>query len=228
MNSFVRSILLSCFAATLLSVPVFMVARSNDGKSPNNTSAQEVQSTPEQTKQRKKIVLPPYGFSEITPLGTWTAVAEFDVSQSSDVDVPVIIVGLGSYAGKGAWAKQLMVDNVTLRNQSTNQIKAVKLGWIVLTAKDREARKNRNAALREGFTQDIAVSARPGQMEKINNLHIDFVKETKDLITSGKINGMVFIRLRVSEVEFANGSRWKEGQALAKKAPFPSPSSDRL
>ena len=110
-----------------------------------------------------------------------------------------------------------MVDNVTLRNQSPEQISSVKLAWIIITAEDREARKNRNAALREGFTTDLSARTRAGQMEKLHDLHIDFVKEAKDLITSGKINGMVFIRLRVSEVQFATGSTWKESTAIAKR-----------
>lgn len=100
MNSRIHPILLLCFTAILISVPVLLVARSDSNQSSNHASPQDVQSTPAQTKEHKKIILPPYGFSEITPPGKWTAVAEFDVSQSNDLDVPVVIVGLGSYGGK--------------------------------------------------------------------------------------------------------------------------------
>jgi hypothetical protein len=218
MSTPIRPLLLLCVTAILVSVPVLLAARSDKRDLLlNQGTAQDVEVQPAQTKERKKIVLPPYGFSEITPPGNWTAVAEFDVSQSSDLDVPVVIVGLASYGGKGAWAKQLMIDDVTLRNQSQKQLKSVKLAWIIITDEDRQARKNRSAALVEGFTTALPASARPGQMEKFQNLQIDFVKEAKELFKSGKINGIVFIRLRVSEVLFADGSIWKESTAIAKR-----------
>ena len=94
---------------------------------------QDVQSPPVQTKEHKKLILPPYGFSEVTPPGKWSAIAEFDVKQTNDLEVPVVIVGLASYAGKGAWAKQLMVEDVTLRNRTPNQVQSVRLGWIIIT-----------------------------------------------------------------------------------------------
>lgn len=213
MNLTIRSVLWFCFAAMLISVPVFLVARS-DGRPLNNAGLQDIQTTSPQTKGRKEPILPPYGFSEITPPGEWSAVAVFDVNQTNDPDVPVVIVGLGSYAGKGAWAKQLMVDNVTLQNRSQNEIKSVKLGWIILTDEDRKAGKNRNAALREGFTNDLAATISPDRLGKLFDLRIDFVKETKDLIESGTLNGRAFIQLRVAEVEFTSGSSWKEGSAL--------------
>lgn len=159
-----KSLLFVALTALLLSVPISWVTHSDAHLSLDNAPSQRAQSTSEPTKERKKTVLPPYGFSEITPPGQWSAVAEFDVSQTNDPDIPVVIVGLGSYAGKGAWAKQLMVDNVTLRNRTEKQITAVKLGWIMITAADREAGKNRNAALRDGFTSFLSVRIPPDRI----------------------------------------------------------------
>lgn len=212
-----RSLLFLSFTAVLISVPIFLVTQIDAQPWLENSGPQETQSPSEQTRERKKTILPPYGFSEITPPGKWSAVAEFDVSQTNDHDIPVVIVGLGSYAGKGAWAKQLMVDNVTLRNRTEKEIQSIKLGWIIITAEDRKAGKNRHAALRDGFTNVLPVRIPPDRMAKLEDLQIDFVKEAKDLITSGKLNGMVFIRLRVVEVEFADGLSWREGAAVAKR-----------
>jgi hypothetical protein len=216
MNSRVYRLVLICFATSLFVLPVWLVARSGNFNK-RSSSQQVVQSTPEQIKHKRQI-LPPYGFSEITPGGTWSAVADFDNDQTHDPDVPVGIVAMDSYAGKGAWAKQLMVDNVVLRNNSKDQVKSVQLGWIILSAKDKkEVGKNRSAALRERFTKDLPISVLPGKMNKVHNLHIDFVKETGDLIQSGKINGLTFIYLRVAEVTFVNESIWKERTAIAKR-----------
>jgi hypothetical protein len=212
-----RSLLFLSFTTVLLSVPIFLVTQSNAHLWRDNTASQESQATSEQTRERKKTILPPYGFSEITPPGKWSAVAEFDVSQTNDPDIPVVIVGLGSYAGKGAWAKQLMVDNVTLRNRTQKQLRSVKLGWIIITVANREAGKNRNAALRDGFTDVLSVRIPPDRMAKLEDLQIDFVKEAKELIKSERLNGMAFIRLRVAEVEFTDGPPWREGSAVAKR-----------
>ena len=175
-----------------------------------------------QTEKHKKSILPPYGFSEATPPGDWAAIAEFDVSQTSDPDVPVVIVGLSSYSGKGQWAKQLMVDEVSLRNRSPNPVRFVRLGWIIISAEDRKAGKKRSAALREGFTEDLAATILPTRVVKLHDLQIDFVKKAKDLIRSGKLSGTAFIRLRVAEVEFIDGSIWTEGLEIAQRMHHPA------
>ena len=215
MNSTIRRLLLIGCVTGLLTVPVMLVARSNQQKLQENPALQEAQSLEEKTKQHKKEIPPPYGFSEQTPPGDWAAIAEFDVNQKDDPYAMAIIVGLASYGGKGQWAKQLMVQDVTIRNRSTSVIKSIKLGWIIITAEDRQAKKNRSAALREGFTERMPVAILPDKLGKLRDLHIDFVKEAKDLIRTGKITGLTFIRLRVAEVEFDNGFIWKEGPAMA-------------
>lgn len=215
MNLLVHRLIVVCFAVMFFIFPFWFVARS-DNETPRRSSLAQQEVPPKPAKKQREI-LPPYGFTEITPAGKWHAAADFDISQTHDPDVPVVIVAMSSYAGKGAWAKQFMVDEVTIKNNSSNPIKSVRLGWIILNDADRTAGKNRRAALREGFTNDISKSIEPGQMRKLRNLHIDFVKEAGDLIRSGKINGLAFVRLRVSEVTFENDSNWKEGAAIARR-----------
>jgi hypothetical protein len=216
MSSTIRFVLWFSFAAMVFAVPAFLFARSDD-RPLANLGPQDVQSTSEQSKRTTKPILPPYEFSEITPPGKWSAVAVFDVNQANDPDVPVVIVGLGSYSGKGAWAKQLMVDNVTLRNRSPDQTKSVKLGWMIITEEDSKAGKDRAAALKEGVTVHLPVSIQPDRFGKLSDLRIDFVKETKELIKSGKLISRAFIQIRVAEVEFTNGSIWKDGRVVARR-----------
>ncbi|HSE30606.1 MAG TPA: hypothetical protein VLA93_03410 [Pyrinomonadaceae bacterium] len=212
--------LLVCSAAALISATGLLSTRANETPL---TKFQDVAPTQPQTKKPKKRVLPPYGFSETTPPGTWAAIADFDISQTRDPDIPVIIVGLSSYAGKGLWAKQIMVDEVTIRNRSATSIDSVRLGWIIIRDEDRRAGKNRRAALRDGFTPRLAVEMLPDrEFGKIPDLNLDFVKEARDLIKSGTLTGVTFIRLRVAEVRFADGSVWKESDAVAKRMHHPA------
>jgi len=221
-----RLLVLVCYAAVLISATI-LAARPVQVRS-NNPAAQDVEPPPAQTRGHKKRVLPPYGFSEATPPGKWDAIADFDVPQTNDPDVPVVIVGLASYGGKGAWEKQLMVDDVTLLNRGPNLVKSVKLGWIILTETDRNAGKNRRAALNEGFTIDYPIAILPERVGKVKDLNIDFVKESKGVIQSGRLNETGFIRLRVVAVEFANGSVWREGDVARRHhpaRPLPPPQS---
>jgi hypothetical protein len=91
-----------------------------------------------------------YGFADPTPSGNWSATADFDLQQTEDANNPVVIVGLRSYAGKGAWGRQLMVDTVTIHNRTAVPVSSVKLGWIILNAEGRASGKNRAAALLQG------------------------------------------------------------------------------
>jgi hypothetical protein len=52
-------------------------------------------------------------------------------------------------------------------------------------------------------------------MKKLNQVNLDFVKEAKSLVKAGTLNGNYFVRIRVSEVQFEDGSVWKEDAARA-------------
>lgn len=155
-----------------------------------------------------------YGFSEATPSGDWVAKADFDIFQSHD-SMPVVLAGIRTYNGKGAWRKQLMIESVTLKHQSQKSIDAVKLGWIIISEQDRNAGKNREAALLEGYTKPLKLESSTGQFKKLKSVLIDFVKQAKPLVRNGTLNGKFYIRIRLSEVYFNDGSMWKEPHYLA-------------
>lgn len=151
-----------------------------------------------------------YGFSEATPFGSWSAQADIDTTQLDDPHVPVVIAGFRVYAGKGDWGKQLMIQSVTVTNRSSKAVAKVKLGWIIISKEDRHARKNQEAALVKGHTSLFDAEGESETLSKIKSVYLDFVKEAKPLLKSGALNGDFFIRVRVNEVHFADGSLWRE------------------
>jgi hypothetical protein len=67
------------------------------------------------SNQDKRSPANNYGFSEEAPGGDWSAQSDIDVTQSNDPNVPVVIAGIRSYAGKGKWGKHVMVERSLLR-----------------------------------------------------------------------------------------------------------------
>src|SRR5689334_22596071 len=114
MNFPVHRLVVVCFAVMFFIFPFWFVARS-DNETPRRSPVAQQEVPPKPAKKQREI-LPPYGFTEVTPGGKWQAAADFDTTQKRDPDVPVVIVGMSSYAGKGAWARQFMVDEVTVKN----------------------------------------------------------------------------------------------------------------
>lgn len=155
-----------------------------------------------------------YGFSEPSPAGNWVVRADIDLSQSDNPDVPVVLAGIRMYGGKGAWRKQLMIESATLSNRTHKQIQAIKLGWIILSEQDRNARKNREAALVDGYTESFQVTPPLESFTKLKSVLIDFVKLAKPLVQGESLDGSFFIRVRVSEVSFSDGSVWKEDEIV--------------
>jgi hypothetical protein len=87
--------------------------------------------------------------------------------------MPVIIVAIRTYVGKGNWRKHQMIESIVLKNRSPKAIAAFKLGWIVLSEGDYQAKKNREAALLEGYTDFIdAEKARRGGRTKSFNFEV--------------------------------------------------------
>ena len=152
-----------------------------------------------------------YGFSDPTPSGRWSVRADFDSLQIDDPSVPVVIASIRSYAGKGNFGNQLMIESVTLVNRLPTKIAGVKIGWIIIAKKDRNAGRNREAALVNGYTSLLNPAGKNSQFKKLKALYIDFVKEAKGLVKAGTLNGDFSLRPRVSEVHFEDGSSWYEG-----------------
>lgn len=156
-----------------------------------------------------------YRFSDVTPSGDWLAQPDADVLQSSNPQNPVVIAGLRSYVGKGNWRKQLMIDSVILKNQTSRSVKAVRLGWIVITEEALKVKKNREAALVQGYTQLFYPQLPPGSIKRLESVDLDFVRSAKPLIKDGVLTGTFFLRVRISEIHFEDGSMWTENESLA-------------
>jgi hypothetical protein len=223
MNVILKKIMLTAYGAALVLAAVYVSVRNDQNpnvqaRQPNQASTLPQEAEVPQTKGKKPDPSKNYGFSEATPEGNWIAGVDFDVQQTSDPEVPVVVTGVRSYAGKGSFGKQVMVDSVVLRNRSLKLLKSVTLGWILITDADRQAGKNLQGSLKEGHTKAIRAAIIPGKVSRIEDLKIDFVKEAKELIRSGVINDLTFLRLRVVSVEFMDGSRWKEGTAKSNRA----------
>lgn len=151
-----------------------------------------------------------YGFAEEAPSGDWSAQSDIDVSQSDDPNVPVVIAGIRSYAGKGRWGKHVMVESVILKNHTEKSVEAVKFGWIIITEEDRIAYRNRDAALIQGFTSFFEAELPGHKFKRVEGVYIDIVKEAMTLIKDGRLSGRFWLRIRMSEIRFADGSVWKE------------------
>lgn len=108
-----------------------------------------------------------------------------------------------------------MIESVVLKNRSVKSIKSFKLGWIIIAENDWKQKKNREAALLEGYTGDIyADGARHGG--RTRDFYFEAVKAAKPLIKSGLLHGNFWVRMRLSEVVFDDGSVWTEYQSPAK------------
>ena len=161
-----------------------------------------------------------YFFTDPTPSGEWSARVETDPDQRVDPYAPVAVVSVRSYAGKGQWGRQLMIESISLKNRTAGKISGVKVAWIILSKESRNARRNRDAALVENSTTLL-----PQEWDRtflrLSSIYIDFVKEARRLINGDALSGDFYIRLRISEVQFADGSSWRENDRLAlRKAVF--------
>lgn len=177
-----------------------------------------------------------YNFSEITPSGDWLAQPDIDVSQSEDPSVPVVIAGFSSYTGKGPWRKQLMIESVILKNRMPKRVTGIRFGWIIITERANREKRNREAALLQGHSEDFDPELPPHGMKRLKSVNLDFIKSAKPLIKSGFLSGTFFLRIRVNEVHFEDGSIWTESEFLTYRrryshvtsSPFPNPNGAAL
>lgn len=209
MNSLTRfgkllvcAVLIGCFGFLLLESDPSQANPQNPVRKP----------TPTKDKPRPDNA---YHFSDPTPSGDWLGQPDIDILQSNNPDIPVVIAGIKSYVGKGNWRKQLMLESVVLKNRTFQAVSAVKFGWIIITEQDNNARKNRDAAMAHGFTQLVDVELPAQGMRREIPLYIDFVKEAKPLIKAGVLTGTFFLRARITEVHFEDGSVWTENDSIA-------------
>jgi len=178
----------------------------------------------QETKDSKKEQRPKpennYLFSESPPLGDWLfESADMDIAQTHDPNNPVVIAGIRSYVGKGNWRKHLMIESIVLKNRTSKTIRAFKLGWLIMSAEDHRAGKNREAALLEGETDFIQPSF-TNFGGRTKPFYLEVLKAAKPLIKNGVLNGTFAIRIRLTQVQFEDGSIWIEGQPVARRLKY--------
>ena len=208
---------LAAVAAGIMVVTVIAIAAKRKpltNNQPSPAKATKELNTKKPTPENR------YFFTDPTPFGEWTARVETDPDQRVDLYAPVAVASIRSYAGKGQWGRQLMIESISLKNRTIGKISGVKVAWIILGKESRNARRNRDAALVENSTTLL-----PQEWDRtflrLSSIYIDFVKEARRLIKGGALSGDFYIRLRVSEVQFADGSNWRENDRLAlRKAVF--------
>jgi hypothetical protein len=215
-----------CICVTGLLIVLFASAKQEVATIPTQNPVQVtnlLRSTTKRVKEQKQKPNPGnhYGFSEQTPRGNWSVGVDVDPAQALDPYVPVTVVSERYYGGKGDWAGQVMIEDVALKNRTLQEITGVRLAWIIFTTDSRTAGKNRDAGLVQNSTALMPQEWKNGEFRKLNSINIDFVKEAKRLIKGGTLTGIFWIRLRVSEVQFADGTNWREDDQLAaRKAVF--------
>jgi hypothetical protein len=67
----------------------------------------------------------------------------------------------------------------------------------------------------QGFTSFFEAELRGHEMKRVEGLYIDVVREAKTLLRDGRLSGRFWLRIRMSEIRFADGSVWKENVSLA-------------
>jgi hypothetical protein len=169
------------------------------------------------TKQATDRLARKHSFSGKAPLGTWSVSAIPDLNQATDTDTPVVVSGLSSLFGKKEWGGFLKVVAVKLNNRSPAAVAGVRLGWVIVTEQDRVALKSDAEAKKaEGATPFFETPLAAYGAKKLDSPVIDFLAEAKPLLKKGRLRGDFVIKVRVIEVEFADGSLWQEQESSAK------------
>lgn len=157
-----------------------------------------------------------HSFSEEAPRGKWSVSAIPDVQQAEDGVAPVFVSGISSVMGTDKWAGMLKVVQVKLTNRSPKEARSVRLGWVIITAEDRAARKpDREAKLASDTTPSFDVNLPAGESKRLDSPVINFIKEARPLIKDGALNGDFYIKVRVREVLFADGTSWVDGETVS-------------
>ncbi|HEX8421869.1 MAG TPA: hypothetical protein VF634_00565, partial [Pyrinomonadaceae bacterium] len=68
----------------------------------------------------------------------------------------------------------------------------------------------------EGVTTLFETEIAAHGIAKLDSTVVDFLAEAKPLLRKGRLNGDYVIKVRVVEVEFVDGSMWREQESTAK------------
>jgi hypothetical protein len=179
----------------------------------NETSQESANNKSGAAKPKQEAFHERNSFSEEGPQGSWTVSALFDTRQAGDASVPVAPVGVKSFLGKGKW-KNLKLIAVTLENRSPKLVRGVQLRWFITTKEDEDS------ILAQGTTAYLDAPLPEGESREVETPVINFAKEIKSRVKGGKLEGNFLLKVRVSNVRFADDSVWKEtdSSGVAKKA----------
>lgn len=142
-------------------------------------------------------------FSKPGPGGKWTLGISFDIPQTNDDSVPVVISKMVNFMGHKKW-RNAKVTGLTLNNRSTRSVKAVQLRWIITSGEDRKT------ILLQGLTPFFETRIPAQGQRDVEPPVIDFAEVTKPLQKNETLDGDFTLTVRVSEVHFEDGFIWKE------------------
>ena len=140
--------------------------------------------------------------------GKWFVAAVPDESPVDDINVPIIVVSTRSLSGNGKW-KNLIVADVSLKNRTEKTVKRVGLKWMLTPF------ENSDSILYQGYTAIFETEVLGGKIKLLKILKkspfINFHNIAKPLLKNGVLNEDFLIKIRVSYVEFDDGTSWSEG-----------------
>jgi len=137
------------------------------------------------------------------PSDGWNIHSIPEVVQGKDESVPVVVSGIAHYPAKNIDQRML---GVKLHNRSSKQVKAVSLRWLITVGKDRIERK-RVYQWHKLDAVDVVLIG--GQRQEIK-LQIPKPDLTIEPFVEANRREQIEINIGVGEVEFADGSVWKE------------------
>lgn len=157
-----------------------------------------------QTREAEETIDMSQYLTEASPAGNWGVAASADITQKEDASMPVVSSGVQSVLISGK-AVNLVVRKVQLTNRTQKPVKEVKLQWLLATGKDQQT------VVLQGDTSFFNAFLPARGKQKVDSPEINFAKIVKPLLKDGAIDGQFMIKVRVSEVRFADNTAWKDG-----------------
>ncbi|HEY9404893.1 MAG TPA: hypothetical protein VIQ24_19710 [Pyrinomonadaceae bacterium] len=134
-------------------------------------------------KQQPENLALKHSFSGKAPQGKWSVAAIPDLAQATDTTTPVVVSGLSSLFGKKEWGGFLKVIAVKLTNRSPAAVAGVRLGWLIVTERDRIALKSDAEAKKAaGATPLFETEIAAHGIAKLDSTVVDFLAEAKPLL----------------------------------------------
>jgi hypothetical protein len=142
------------------------------------------------------------------PSDEWNIHSIPEVVQGKDESVPVVVFGIAHYPAKNIDQRML---GVKLHNRSSKQVKAVSLRWLITVGKDRIERKRVYQWHKLDAVEVVLIG---GQRQEIK-LQTPKPDMTIEPFVEANRRERIEINIGVGEVEFADGSVWKEPEPIS-------------